>query len=85
MIPEKRNDVICREEEFGAIIFDPHAGRMHKINKTGFFIWDLCDGTRDIEKIVEIVTEREHENMSTVKEAVEGFLKDMKSRDLIRW
>jgi methyltransferase-like protein len=85
MMPEKRNDVICREEEFGAIIFDPQAGRMHKINKTGFFIWDLCDGTRDTEQIVEIVAERECEDTTMVKEAVEVFLKDMNSRDLIRW
>jgi hypothetical protein len=85
MIPERRDDVICREEEFGAIIFDPQAGRMHRINKTGYFIWDLCDGTTDFDTIVMRLASQEDEEVKTVREAVEAFLKDMNSRNLIRW
>ena len=85
MIPGRRNDVICREEEFGAIIFDPQAGRMHKINTTGCFIWELCDGIHTVDTIATKLAEQEEEDLKTVKEAVEAFLKDMNSRNLIRW
>ncbi len=85
MIPERREDVICREEEFGAIIFDPEAGRMHKINKTGLFIWEQCDGNADVDAITEALAESEGEDPESVKEAVEAFLEDMNERKLIRW
>ncbi|MGD2248689.1 MAG: PqqD family protein [Candidatus Methanofastidiosia archaeon] len=85
MIPERRNDVICREEEFGAIIFDPQAGRMHRLNKDGYKIWNQCDGEADIDTIVKTLAEKEGEDPEEVKEAVEKFLKDMEERNLIRW
>lgn len=85
MIPERRDDVICREEEFGAIIFDPLAGRMHKLNQDGYTIWNLCDGETDIDAIVNTLAEKEGEDPDEVKEAVETFLKDMEERNLIRW
>ena len=85
MIPEKRESVICREEEFGAIIFDPQAGVMHKLNKTGYSIWQLCDGKIDVNAITETLAEREGESPESVKPGVESFLKDMAERKLIRW
>lgn len=85
MIPERREDVICREEEFGAIIFDPLAGRMHKLNREGYLIWNLCDGKADIERITEKIAEMEGENPEEAKPAVEAFLKEMEQRKLIRW
>lgn len=85
MIPERRNDVICREEEFGAIIFDPQAGKMHKLNKDAYKIWNQCDGNTDLDTIVKNLAEEEGEDPKEVKEAVEAFLKDMEERNLIRW
>lgn len=85
MIPERRDDVICREEEFGAIIFDPQEGRMHKLNKEGYLIWELCDGKTDLDTIVKNLAESEGEDAEQVKEAVEAFLKDMNERKLIKW
>ena len=84
MIPERRSDVICREEEFGAIIFDPQAGRMHKLNQDGYTIWNLCDGETDLDAIVKTLT-GQGEDPEEVKKAVEAFLKDMEERNLIRW
>lgn len=85
MIPERRDDVICREEEFGAIIFDPLAGRMHKLNMDGYDIWNLCDGKSDVDTIAKKMAEKEGENVEEVKSEVEAFLKDMEERKLIRW
>lgn len=85
MIPEKRDDVICREEEFGAIIFDPSAGRMHKLNVEGYDIWSLCDGKTDVDTIARKMAEKEGEDVEEAKSAVEAFLKDMEERNLIRW
>ncbi|MBU7028155.1 MAG: PqqD family protein [Theionarchaea archaeon] len=85
MIPEKRDDVICREEEFGAIIFDPSAGRMHKLNTEGHDIWNLCDGKTDVDTIAKKMAEKEGEDVEEAKSAVEAFLKDMEERNLIRW
>lgn len=85
MIPKQREDVICREEDFGAIIFDPKAGRMHKLNTDGYLIWTLCDGSMDVDAIAETLAQREGEDSEKVKEQVDAFLKDMDERQLIRW
>lgn len=85
MNPVRRDDVICREEEFGAIIFDPQAGRMHKVNVTGLVIWNMCDGSTDTDTIVQKTAEHEGESAESMKPAVDAFLKDMTDRQLIRW
>jgi hypothetical protein len=85
MIPERRDDVICRKEEFGAIIFDPEGGKMHKVNKTGYYIWELCNGKDDVDTITRTLAEQEGEPFESVKPAVEAFLNDMNERQLIRW
>ncbi|MBU6997751.1 MAG: PqqD family protein [Theionarchaea archaeon] len=85
MIPKQREDVICREEDFGAIIFDPGAGRMHKLNKDGFLIWSMCDGTMDVSTIAETLSQKEGEELEDVREQVDAFLKDMDERKLIGW
>ncbi|MBW1768040.1 MAG: PqqD family peptide modification chaperone [Deltaproteobacteria bacterium] len=45
-------DVILKEEDTdGALIFNPDTDQIRVLNPTGFFIWQLCDGSRDLDGI----------------------------------
>ena len=45
-------DVVLKEEDTdGALIFNPDTDQIRVLNPTGFFIWKLCDGSRDMDGI----------------------------------
>jgi len=53
---KKNPRVISRaEEDEKYLVYDPARGAPLVMNKTSHFIWDLCDGTRDINAIQEAV------------------------------
>ena len=46
-------DVVIHEEDpDGALVFNPDTDKIRVLNPTGFFIWQLCDGSRDMEGLV---------------------------------
>lgn len=83
--PKLRDHVVTREEEFGAILFDPVRGRTHKVNKTGVFILQRCNGENTIEDIAEELASSENILEEKVVKDVEEFLKDLYNRELIEW
>ena len=49
-------DVVIREEDpDGALAFNPDTDKIRVFNPTGFFIWQLCDGSRDMVGLVDQV------------------------------
>ena len=51
-------DVVIHEEDpDGALIFNPDTDQIKVLNQTGFFIWQLCDGSHDMERIIARVRE----------------------------
>jgi hypothetical protein len=56
IVIKKNPKVIARAEEEGKyLVYDPVRGAPLVMNKTSHFIWDLCDGTRDVKTIQEAV------------------------------
>lgn len=50
--PRKRADVVLRELGADAMLYDPAADRVVRLNATAQRIWTCCDGTRDVAAIV---------------------------------
>ena len=49
----KNPDVVVREEdEDGALIYNPDTDQIRVLNPTGFFIYQLCDGSNDLNGII---------------------------------
>jgi|WetSurMetagenome_2_1015567.scaffolds.fasta_scaffold123769_2 hypothetical protein len=45
-------DVVIRDEdEGGVLLFEPDSGQIRLLNRTGLFIWKLCDGARNLDAI----------------------------------
>jgi hypothetical protein len=51
-----RDDVVFREEDDGAFLFDPENGRLCYLNDLGIDIWKMCRGAATREDIVKALT-----------------------------
>ena len=47
--------VIYEEDPDGSLAFNPDTDKLRVLNPTGFFIWTLCDDSRDMESLVDKV------------------------------
>jgi len=50
--PRRRADIVLRELGTEAMLYDPVADRVVRLNGTAQRIWTCCDGTRDVDAIV---------------------------------
>ena len=78
-------DVVIHEEDpDGALVFNPDMDQIKVLNQTGFFIWQLCDGSHDKESIIARVQETFDEvPEDQVSGQVEDFVNDMFSTGFI--
>ena len=75
----KNPDVVIHEEDpDGALVFNPDTDQIRVLNQTGFFIWQLCDGSHDIEGITSRIRESfDRVPKDQVSEQVEVFVNEM--------
>lgn len=52
----KNPEVVLREEDQdGALLFNPDTNQIRALNETALYIWNLCDGSRDVVAIEEAI------------------------------
>ena len=49
-------DIVLREEDEGAFLFDPDSGRICYLNDLGIRIWKLCQKPVETESIVQTIS-----------------------------
>jgi len=71
-------DIVFREEEDGAFLFDPNTGELKCLNPMGSAIWLLCDGSQSFEQIEqEIIEQYPQTPRETIHNEVLAFLQDL--------
>ncbi|MFQ5590148.1 MAG: PqqD family protein [Phycisphaerae bacterium] len=55
--PARRTDVTVHELDGEALIYDPVTADTHRLNRTGLFIWQRCDGYHNVAEIARRLTE----------------------------
>ncbi len=56
-VPIKNSKITARKESDGnAILFDHEKNSIFILNQTGLFIWNLCDGNHNVNKIIEKIS-----------------------------
>lgn len=78
-------DVVVHEEDVhGALLYNPDDDGIRVVNRTGFHIWKLCNGNRDVRVLVREVkrTFREVPD-EEVEGQVKQFLDEMLSSGFI--
>ena len=72
--------IICREEEGDALLFNPEKGTIKMLNRVGYEIWKLCDGTLTFEQIIERVSDKYPDfSQGAIKKDVTNFINHMES------
>ena len=71
-------DIVFREEEDGAFLFDPNTGELKCLNPMGSAIWLLCDGSQSFEQIEqEIIEQYPQTPREDVHHELRAFLQNM--------
>jgi hypothetical protein len=71
-------EVISREEENGAYLFDPDTGKLKHINASGLAAYELCDGERTVGDIIAVMQQNyPNESKEKIEEDLGIFLSDL--------
>ena len=74
-------DIVFREEEDGAFLFDPNTGELKCLNPMGSVIWLLCDGSLSFEKIEQEIKKRYPQTPpETIQHELLDFLQDLSDK-----
>lgn len=83
MLPEQRPGLIVRDLDEEKLILDLTDERIHRLNVTASFIWNLCDGEKSSDDIVaEVVTAFDVPHETAVQD-VERTIKELQESRLI--
>jgi hypothetical protein len=76
-------EVVLRQEEDEAILFDPETSDVIVINSTGRYIWELLVQKLNKEEILAKVMDRFEVTLDQAEEDLDKFISDLKTRNFI--
>ena len=79
--PIKDKRVLCREEKDGAVCYHPLKNNVLRLNETGWFVWNLCDGNNSIEDISDRLMEEFSVSKDIAVRDIKEFLKKLNDYD----
>jgi hypothetical protein len=81
----KNPDIVVREEsQDGGLLFNPDTNEIKLLNATGLFIWELCDGEREIDAIVAALQDAfDGLPDDEIADQVQAFLEEMEAAGLV--
>ena len=82
--PRRAEALEVNEAEDGLVVYDPAHDMVHHLNPSAAMIFDLCDGTRDVEAIAHILAEAYQLAAPPRDDTVAG-LSDLAERKLVHW
>lgn len=83
-LPRVKDDIVFREEDDGAFLFDPIKDNLRCLNETGAAVFRELDGKNSIDDIVEKLKSIHSEIAEEkIKEDVISFIKDLKIRGFL--
>ena len=81
--PVKTPDVVVRQEEKEALLFNPADGNMLCINSTGIFVWKMCDGKVSCKGIAKELTEEFDVSVGKAEEDCLKYLNELEGSGFI--
>jgi hypothetical protein len=78
-VPQKRDGLHAREIDGETLILDAHGERMHSLNPTASFIFEMIDGRRTVASISEALAEAFDVPVETAEKDTRSLLLELKS------
>ncbi len=82
--PVRRDDLLVREVENENIIYDHTNNAVHSLNITAKFIWDCCDGSRNLSEIAKEVTAKFNIDIDTAFNDAEKTIERFRENRLLK-
>ena len=80
--PLRRTDVTEHELDGELLIFDPVTSDTHRLNDTALFIWQSCDGTRDVGQVASALAAAYDVSADEAHGHVERLLNELSDKGL---
>ena len=78
-----RKSVSWRMLDPEALVLDTKRGTLYPLNSVAARIWQLCDGGRSVEEIVQVITAEFDADQATIRRDAEEFFDQLVAAELI--
>jgi hypothetical protein len=82
-VPVRNPEIIAKLAEDEAVLVMPHKGQVKVVNEVGAVIWELIDGKRTIELIIEEIVSQFDVDPVTAESDVINFTTELYKREII--
>ena len=82
-IPVRNPEIIGKLAEDEAVLVMPQKGQVKVVNEVGAVIWELIDGKRTIERIIEEIVSQFDVDHVTAETDVFNFISELNEREMV--
>jgi hypothetical protein len=83
-IPLRSKDVVTRRDTQGILLFQVRTDEMHFITNNAFVLFSLCDGSRTVEEIQDVVASNQPDLASPDgRTQIAQFIESLAQRNII--
>lgn len=79
----RRDDVLTQETSDALVLLDPDGGAYFSLNEVGARVWALCDGTRTVADVVDVLAGEFEAPSETIRDDVLELLDELASERLV--
>ena len=84
LYPSIKKDIVLREEDDGAFLFDPIQDALQALNETGVFVFKELNGKNSVDDIVKkVLSQYSDVESDAVKKDVEEFIEQIRARGFL--
>ena len=83
MLPRHRSKIVAQHAAGKTVLLDVEGGGYYALDEVSGRIWQLCDGTRNVRQIVEVVCEEYDAAGQAIEEDVVAFVSDLVVESLL--
>jgi coenzyme PQQ biosynthesis protein PqqD len=79
----RRPRVVAQQASGKHVLLDIDSGRYYALDEVGGRVWQLCDGTRSVRQIVEVMCDEYDAAADEVEADVEAFVNELVGESLL--
>ena len=84
-VPALRPNLTTRDFDDELVVVDPATNVVRIFNEVGSRIWQLIDGERSVDAIVQTLITEYDVSAEEAERATDAFLADLEARQLLKW
>ena len=81
---QRNENIVYREEEDGAFLFDPDTGNLKYMNRSGKETFLMLEGQKDVNQLIhELLGLYPEVELNRIQKDVESFIKELEENEFI--